>query len=366
MGPDVTKMSYVAPFMLFTKSPENYIMVVWSAGSGKNFSERHLLMINIAVDGGGSKLLAVAFDEEPKLLCSAVGGAVNGLFTSKDTVENAMFQTAKDLHLGLWDIGEDSRTVENLYITIAGSCDDFIKELSRYYNIKNIHRLSEGVLGMYAGALGPDGLLVLAGTGSDCFYNENGETVGFLGGWGDIFGDEGSGFYIGRLAVVAAIKSYDGRGKKTLLEKYVFEQLGLKNSLWEITRLYGSPNMRREVAALTRSVEKACNEGDEIALGIVREAAEEMALTAVTLLKKMGKTADCGDVFTTAGGAWKTSPLMTEHMTEEVKKVFPNLRFIRPELEPVIGGVVNFISDKGETPNLEALKKAFPRFVLKH
>ena len=48
-------------------------------------------------------------------------------------------------------------------------------------------------------------------------YNKKTNELNRVGGWGYVLGDEGSGYDIGRQALVAIMKSYDGRGKSTQL-----------------------------------------------------------------------------------------------------------------------------------------------------
>ena len=47
------------------------------------------------------------------------------------------------------------------------------------------------------------------------------------GGWGYLLGDEGGGFWIGRAALSAVVRQFDGRGPATLLTAMVLEQMEL-------------------------------------------------------------------------------------------------------------------------------------------
>src|SRR2546428_8768659 len=62
------------------------------------------------------------------------------------------------------------------------------------------------------GAIGIDpGILLIAGTGSIVIGRDMDRTMFRVGGWGPHFCDEGSGFWIGREAVRAALRSADAR-----------------------------------------------------------------------------------------------------------------------------------------------------------
>src|SRR6476660_7665456 len=59
-------------------------------------------------------------------------------------------------------------------------------------------------------AIGVDpGILLIAGTGSIVIGRDKDRAMFRIGGWGPHFGDEGSGFWIGREAVRAALRSID-------------------------------------------------------------------------------------------------------------------------------------------------------------
>ena len=313
----------------------------------KTDKTRRIAMINIAADGGGTKLSVVAFDENLNILANVRGNGVNALFIGEDIVRKDMEDTIDKLFASVKKSVGTGKKIDNLYLTLAGNAEVFKEVIRTHAEIEKTVWMNEGELGLYAATYGRDGLLALAGTGSDCFWIEDGKTIDGIGGWGIYFGDEGSGFYIGREAILAAIKSHDGRGEKTVLEKLVFEQLGLKNSLWEVCSLHLLPTFRSDIASLTKAVEDACRENDEVALEIVKKSAEEVALAAVTLLHKNGQTEDSVFIYSIAGGAWKTSPVMIRRFCEIIGEKFPKAEFVMPEFEPVTGGIIMFAQENG-------------------
>lgn len=67
----------------------------------------------------------------------------------------------------------------------------------------------------------PAGIVVFAGTGAGAAVINDGEIVRRADGYGWLVGDEGSGVWIGREAVRAALAAYDGRGPATALAESV-------------------------------------------------------------------------------------------------------------------------------------------------
>ena len=98
---------------------------------------------------------------------------------------------------------------------------------------------------LYSGTLGEPGIVQIAGTGAVTLgINENGE-VARSGGWGYLFDDEGSGFYLGNEALKAVFRSFDNRGKKTSLTDRITEYFAStkrpgyhRQSVWTRTSAY--------------------------------------------------------------------------------------------------------------------------------
>src|SRR5262249_40861561 len=71
-------------------------------------------------------------------------------------------------------------------------------------------RVESDAVVAYAGAIGlMPGVLLIAGTGSIAIGRKPDGSMLRVGGWGPHFGDEGSGFWIGREAVRVALRSSD-------------------------------------------------------------------------------------------------------------------------------------------------------------
>jgi N-acetylglucosamine kinase-like BadF-type ATPase len=115
-----------------------------------------------------------------------------------------------------------------------------------------------------AGATGlQPGVVIIAGTGSiACGTNARGEFAR-AGGWGPTMGDEGSGYYIGRRALEAAMADYDQRAEPTALTERVCRHFGVASPAELPSVIYNSSaSVMREIAQLSRAVVESAREFD--------------------------------------------------------------------------------------------------------
>lgn len=131
------------------------------------------------------------------------------------------------------------------------------------------------------GALdGADGALVVAGTGSIAVASFDNEPVR-VGGWGWPVGDEGSGAWLGREAVRAALRQLDGRDAPSpLLADTVCRALGTEKAEDLVGLIASAPDQRRFLAQAAPAVFDAARSRDKAALRLVAWAADELAQLA--------------------------------------------------------------------------------------
>ncbi|MEU4250888.1 BadF/BadG/BcrA/BcrD ATPase family protein [Amycolatopsis sp. NPDC026612] len=134
------------------------------------------------------------------------------------------------------------------------------------------------ICGWAASLGGADGINVVAGTGSIA-YGENRGRRWRGGGWSELFGDEGSGYWVAVKGLAAFSRMSDGRQPAGVLADEMRVELGLATDLDVIdvvvNRWHGD---RGKIAGLSKVVTRAADAGDPRAVEILREAARELAL----------------------------------------------------------------------------------------
>src|SRR5215469_16244832 len=139
-----------------------------------------------------------------------------------------------------------------------------------------------------AGAMGGGaGTIVIAGTGSIAYgENERGESAR-AGGWGYVFGDEGGGFDIARQALRAILREHEGWGPRTALTPALLEAVGVSDANAALHRFYTPEWPRARVAGLARIVSHIAEEGDPVAAALVNGAAQNLASLAAAVRRQL-------------------------------------------------------------------------------
>lgn len=136
----------------------------------------------------------------------------------------------------------------------------------------------------YLGALGDRrGSVVAAGTGV-VTLGVGRTAVSRVDGWGNIMGDAGSGYWIGREALDAVMRAYDGRGPETALSAVVRETWPDLEEAYIL--LQSSPDRIRTVAGFARAVATLADT-DAVAHDICVAAARELAHSVDASLRRV-------------------------------------------------------------------------------
>ncbi len=101
--------------------------------------------------------------------------------------------------------------------------------------------------------------------------------VARVDGWGNIMGDAGSGYWIGRLTLDHVMRAFDGRGPATDLSAVVRER-------WpDLTLAYRDLQSSEDrvplVASFAEPTARAAEAGDAVARAVLDAAADEMAIS---------------------------------------------------------------------------------------
>ena len=302
------------------------------------------------VDGGATKTVCIIADGEGKVLGRGVSGPSNYHNASVSAVKKALLESIKTAASNA-KLGRLRSKVACFGMAGLDSPYDrkiiskFIREEIKFS--EKITVVHDSLIALYGATGGEPGLIVLAGTGSVAAGLSRRGEVKRVGGWGNIVGDEGSAYEIGREALRAFLHSYDGREIKTLLTEKIMRMLKLHVEEDLVQRVYVEKMNVSDIAAVAPLVAEAADEGDAVAKRILAEAGRELASYAIAMAKALGMENEDVEVYTT-GGVFKAGSHVLKPFEEEVKKILPRASFASPKFEPAMGAVFLALRELGE------------------
>ncbi|MEP6895978.1 MAG: BadF/BadG/BcrA/BcrD ATPase family protein [Chloroflexota bacterium] len=244
----------------------------------------------IGVDGGGTKTLALLADRDGHVMARGVSGASNynavGFEVACAALESAI-NLARKNHPG---------EISALCLGLAGAGRQADIEQFQYWAINRFPGVAVKVVNdaeILLAINSPTGaaLALICGTGSIAYGRTIAGELIRAGGWGYLFGDEGSGYAIGAAALRAVMQAYDGRGPSTLLAELVLNRRSVSAPPELVRSVYRAASPRLEIASLSDLVEQAASQGDGAAIVILEEAAQELARAVAVVYPKLGVSA---------------------------------------------------------------------------
>ncbi len=198
--------------------------------------------------------------------------------------------------------------------------------------------VNDALIALQAGIGDAAGIVIVSGTGSIA-YGRNAEGEASRGGgWGYVLGDEGSGYWIGRLALRAVVRHADGRGRVTSLTPRLLRHFGVQKASELINKVYHEELSPRAIASLARYVQHARDEGDMVATGILNRAADELMAAATAVMTRLELT-DKAFTFVLSGGMFHAVPWLCDQMQLLLPTLAARSHVMRLEEEPALGAV---------------------------
>lgn len=302
----------------------------------------------LGVDGGGTKTTALIADIKGNHIIESESGSSNyksiGVKSAKENINNVVISAIENLGLrnkhklifkstcfGL--AGNDSNEDTKIYKEII-----FNDVIEKYLDRNKIIICNDTRIGLAAGSDSKNGVMIICGTGSNCYgINEQGREAK-VNGWDYILGDEGSGYEIGIKALRALMRAYDGRGESTLLSKTILENLNIKDVSELIKWAYSYYFSKDRIAAITKTVCKTAEMGDKISKKILKEEADEAIISVKTVVDKLG-LADKEFDLVFVGNVFKCEKYFKSVLMRKLKSKFTKINFKPLTKKPVEGAI---------------------------
>jgi N-acetylglucosamine kinase-like BadF-type ATPase len=294
-------------------------------------------MFVLGLDAGGTKTVCLLADAGGRVIAEARGPGANLQAAGELAVEKVLHDAMESA------IGERDVTPSAICLGIAGvdRADDLaaVRAIMRRIGYKaRVVVVNDALVALEAGAPGAPGVVIVSGTGSIAYgRNAAGESAR-AGGWGYVLGDEGSGYWIGRAALRAVLREADQRGSATALTPLLLAHFGVDEAQGLIHEVYQSDLKPASIGALARCVHEAFLQGDAVAIGILRTAADELEGAGVSVARRLGLL---GEPFTCvlAGGIFRAVPWLQEELQRRLPVAAPRCVAWLLDREPAMGAV---------------------------
>jgi len=293
----------------------------------------------IGVDGGGTKTEATAYDVDGKVIKTTIRGFANLLNNKEKALDNIVtsikeitvqcsVDELKGIYMGIAgaEVGDNSKLIE--------------ETIKSKLNVDCIV-MNDAEIALKAMLKGKDGILTIAGTGSVAFGLNKGITAR-CGGWGNLLGDEGSGYKIAIDAIKRMIFEKEYGLPQSELTKKILKRLEIK-SVDEITSFVYS-STKDEIASLAEVVARLGEEGEEAARGILIKEGIELAKTVIRVYKKL-KFEGCSIAL--AGSIIRKSKIVRKAFEEYLKENIVVESIVDEEISPTMGAYyINKINEE--------------------
>lgn len=196
-------------------------------------------------------------------------------------------------------------------------------------------RLAHDSITSFLGALGVRaGVVVAAGTGV-VTLGVGATAMSRVDGWGNLIGDAGSGYWIGREALDRVLRAHDGRGPATALTDVVRDVFpDLEQAYIE---LQTNPDRVRVIASFARAVSDLAA-GDPVAADICARAGAELAHSAVAAARNVGLDREPETVVCLMGGVFGSTAVRAA-CEAALRRDLPGYRSVPPLGDGLAGAV---------------------------
>ena len=291
----------------------------------------------LGIDAGGTKTVCYLADANGEIVGEGRRGGANLQAHGELEVEKVLHAVIEEA------IGDRAILPVAVCLGLAGvdrpDDDHVVRAIMRRLGYRaHLLVVNDAFVALVAGVGDDPGVVLSAGTGSIAYGVNDKGYAARAGGWGHVLGDEGSGYWIGRQALVAVVREADGRGPRTRLTSLVLEHFGLPHANGLVREIYDKGLDRQAIAALGTVVERARREGDVVAAEILRLASLELTRASATVIERLqmrGKTFQ----MVLSGSMFRLIPWLVDDVTSRLAEVAPRTVVRRLDVEPAKGAV---------------------------
>lgn len=287
----------------------------------------------LGIDGGGTRTTAVVSDGNGKVFVKSVGKSINFYSVGMEKARENLTNVINDIYKNIGEIefegafigcsALDNKADEE---TINTLCNGIIKS-------KKLGMNSDVYVALASSGEDECRVVAICGTGSIVAGIDENGNVKTKGGWGHIFGDEGSAYSIAVNSLKACAMLYD-EGQITPLVKAAQDYFDVDDLRKAIDKIYSPETTKDILAGFSQKVGEIAN-GDFVAKTVVLNEAHYFSKTVLALLNEMKNCT----LLSLYGGVFQNNELFKSTFTDDIKEFHPCLKIELLTLPPEEGAL---------------------------
>jgi N-acetylglucosamine kinase-like BadF-type ATPase len=294
-------------------------------------------MYVLGFDVGSSKTQCFLADGDGRVTARSEGPGANIRVFGELETEQVLRSVMESV------IGAEPIPLDTICVGIAGADREedttvVRRIVSRIGRTDRVLVVNDALIALEAGVGDAPGIVIIAGTGSIAYGRNMQYRAARAGGWGYVLGDEGSGYWMGRLALRSVVRASDGRGDRTALSRHVLKHFGVSRARELVREIYTRDLGPSQISALAKYVQTAVDEGDLVARNIVQAGARELVAAAGSVASQLSMSEE-SFTFVLAGGIFRAVPWLADELRTRLPVVAPGSRTELLEDEPAVGAI---------------------------
>lgn len=240
------------------------------------------MSVVLGIDGGGTRTRASLADGD-RVLAFVEHGSIKRLRVGAEIAEANLRTLLADVFAQAGRVSVAAASIGVASATMPG-VPEWIGVVVRQFGIARFEVVGDHVIALDAAFKGGPGILQIAGTGTNCIGRAPDGSSETAGGWSSRLGDAGSGYWIGLHAVRRALTAYDREEPTRILETV--------GGIWGTSTIdelvnVGDSTPGPDFAALAPVISRLAEEGDAVALGVMAQAAQDLAESVLLVRAKL-------------------------------------------------------------------------------
>ncbi len=243
----------------------------------------------LGVDAGGTKTQIVLSNPDRHDMGMEIAGSFNFRQDKPEKLRDLIRVAFKNL---IPSSQLHKLTVRAIAVGAAGVGTSEEREIVRkviqsQFKLSHVYVHHDAFIAHHGAFEGEAGVMVTSGTGSIAYgRNHDGEETR-AGGWGWLLGDEGSGWWIARGAVRAALAQWEGSGPETRITEFLTDTFQVEDAYDLIPRIYADEIERSDLIPLVEQLADIARDGDDVASKLFILAGGEIAALALSCAKQL-------------------------------------------------------------------------------